>query len=145
MKRLNLCIMSAGLLLGACSKSTHNEPAEAAKKQEKAEAKLCKNMIHLQTTVQQYPDVTAETPIATIEEANAGVEKAVNEVREAAQDVSNPRILEVQSAYQELQNNINNMPEGTETVGEVADSLRADAQEFRNAWDRLYMSMECGA
>ncbi|MDB5047168.1 MAG: rane protein [Fibrobacteres bacterium] len=65
--------------------------------------------------------------------------------KESAKDVNNPRILEVQSAYQDLQNDLNTVPGGRTTVGEAADSLRADARDLRSAWDRLYTSMECGA
>ncbi|HKP94189.1 MAG TPA: hypothetical protein VJ385_00390 [Fibrobacteria bacterium] len=146
MRRLNLCVLGAGLLLGACAKTaTQSAPVSEAQKQAEAERKLCTNMNNLKASVQEYPEITSETPLDSIQQANARVDKAVREVKDASKDVNNPRILDVQAAYQELQNSLNTVPGGRMTVGEAADSIRADAREFRNAWDRLYNSMECGA
>jgi hypothetical protein len=146
MSKFKLCIVGAGLLLGACSKSTTSGPsADSRAKEAKAEAKLCKNMDKLKESVVEYPTITAETPVATIQDANSKVDKAVKEVKESAKDVNNPRILEVQSAYQNLQNSLNTVPSGSTTVGEQAENVRADAKDFRDAWDRLYESMQCGA
>lgn len=144
-KSIALCILAAGPLLMAACSSSQNKAVEAAEKEAKAEKKLCTNMTEMESSVREYPTITAETPLESIQAANERVNKAVEGVRETAQDVSNPRVLDVQAAYQDLQNTVNAVPGGSATVGQASDAVSASAQKFREAWDRLYMSMECGA
>lgn len=147
-KSIALCVLAAGpLYFGACSStgSGTSDATKAAEKQAKAEKKLCMNMNEMESSIREYPTITTETPLDSVREANERVDRAVQGVREAAQDVSNPRVLDVQAAYQDLQNTINTVPGGRSTVGEASDSVSASAQRLREAWDQLYLSMECGA
>jgi hypothetical protein len=148
-KSIALSLLAAGpLYFGACSSSSGKsgeETAKATEKQAQAEQKLCVNMNEMESSIRQYPVITTETPLDSIRAANERVDKAVQGVRESAKDVSNPGVVDVQTAYQDLQNTINTVPEGQGTVGEASDSVTASAQKLREAWDKLYLSMECGA
>ena len=132
------------LLMAACS-STQTKHDTAADKNAAAEKNLCMNMNEVESSIREYPAVSEWTPLDSIREANARVDQAVLGIKEAAKEVNNPGVLEVQAAYQDLQNTVNEVPGGRTTVGEASDSLRVQAKELKDAWDRLYMSMECGA
>lgn len=147
-KSIALCLLAAGpLYFGACSSSSGktSEATKAAEKQAKAEKKLCMNMNEMESSIREYPVITTETSLDSIRAANERVDKAVQGVRESAQDVSNPRVLDVQAAYQDLQNTLNTVPTDQGTVGQASDAVTASAQKLREAWDKLYLSMECGA
>lgn len=147
MSRLKFYALGAGLLLGACSSTstTRNAAISAEQQQAQAEAKLCTNMSDTRVSVINYPQVTPETPLDSIQAANSKVDEAVQKVNSSASELANPRILEVQAAYRELLNATHMIPGGRATVGDASDSLQASAESFRNAWDQLYMSMQCGA
>ena len=149
MKALGLCSVSSALLvLAGCAgmrgKPT-TDPAAAVEQRREAEAKLCQDMIEGQQSVQAFPAVDSETPLQSVKEANDAMGKVIRDVQEAANEVNNPGIRSLQAAYQELQNSVNQVPGGRNTVGDVAPEISSDVEQVRITWDQLYSNLQCGA
>jgi hypothetical protein len=148
MKRSHTLTFAASLMaLAGCSKMMNKSPAPVsqAEKESDAEAKLCKNMSKSNPSIQDYPAVTEGTSLEEVKSANQEVETAVREVLDDSKSVNAPGLLEIQSALQKLQNSVNAVPGGRDTVGPAADSVQANAQELRQAWEKVYNRMQCGA
>jgi hypothetical protein len=153
MKKFNRLAMAAALsLLAACSRTTtRTEPVTAAEKESAAEAKICKKMADKTPNINQYPAVTPETPLNSLKDANDKVAAAIKDVEQSAQNVNNPdllqasRVLDVESAYQKLQDAVNTVPGGRETVGDASNSISTNAQALKDAWTQMYQGMQCGA
>jgi hypothetical protein len=153
MGKLNKVAAAAALtLLASCSRTTtRTDPVTATETESKAEAKLCQKMSDRGKAINEYPSVSQETALDDLKKANNKVEQAIREVQQSAQGVNNPQllqvtnVLEVDAAYQKLQDNVNSVPGGRSTVGDASDSIRASADQLRSAWGRLYQGMQCGA
>lgn len=147
MKILVYPTLAAGLILAACSSQKPSPDVKTERvEQEAAEMKLCQNMNNLEAAVREYPVITPVTSMQEITAANEKVDMAVKEVREAAKDVTNPRVDEVEAARARLKQDVETIYQqgGTTEAGTNAEILEADARNLREAWDRLYNSMECG-
>lgn len=148
MKTMKLWALAAPLLaLAACSRMTTSQPApvSAAEKESNAEAKLCKDMTEKNSAIREFPTVTEETSLESIKQANQQVESAVRDVQGYSNKVNNPGVLEIQAAFIQLQDAVNAVPGGRETVGDKAIQVSQEANKLQSAWNELYSSMQCGA
>jgi hypothetical protein len=148
MKTTRFLALAAPLIaLASCSRMTTSQPApvSAAEKESAAEAKLCQDMTAKGSAISEFPAVTEETSLDAIKQANQQVESAVRDVQGYSQQINNPGVLEVQAAYNELQDAVNAVPGGRETVGENAIQVSQEASQLQSAWNQLYTSMQCGA
>jgi hypothetical protein len=148
MKTTRFLALAAPLIaLASCSRMTTSQPApvSAAEKESAAEAKLCQDMTAKSSAISEFPTVTEETSLDAIKQANQQVESAVRDVQGYSQQINNPGVLEVQAAYNELQDAVNAVPGGRETVGENAIQVSQEASQLQSAWNQLYTSMQCGA
>ncbi len=141
-------IAMAGALLAAagCSQmATRNTASSSARNQAAAEAQLCKDMTGSESAIKQFPEVSSGTPLQEIQDANRKAERAVGDVGKVARKIDNPRVLQVQSAFQELRNAVDTIPGGRSTVGSAADDVHASAIKLQRTWESLYSSLQCGA
>jgi hypothetical protein len=139
-------VLAGACLLAACAKSmTRPAPATAAEQEANAEAKLCKSMTTREPAITEFPQVTQETPLDSVKKANARLEQAVQDVTQSSGQINKPEILDVAEKFRLLQNTVNTVPGGRETVGPAADSIGMEADQLRESWNRLYSSMQCGA
>ena len=148
MKTMKLWALAAPLIvLTACSKFMTSQPApvSAAAKESNAEAKLCKDMTEKNSAIREFPTITAKTSLESIKQANQRVKNAVRDVQGYSNDINNPGVLEIQSAFNELQDAVNAVPGGRETVGDNAIQVSQEANKLQTAWNQLYSSMQCGA
>jgi hypothetical protein len=144
---LTLGLAATAIALSSCSRMMNKQPGpvSAAEKESDAEAKMCEHMSKRNPAVQSYPTVTPETSLEQVKTANDELETAVREVEYAGKDINNPGVLEIQMAFQKLQNSVNSVPGGRTTVGEASDSVQANARELRQAWNQVYTKMQCGS
>jgi hypothetical protein len=146
MKTKTIAMAGALLALTGCSRmTTRNAASDSARNQASAESGLCKDMSRSQASIKNFPDVSAETSLREIQKANRKAEDAVSEVGKVAKKIDNPRVLELQSAFQELRNAVDTIPGGRSTVGPAADDVHASAIKLRRTWESLYASLQCGA
>ena len=108
MKSPYTCAIAAALFaLTSCTRNTtQNAPLSAAKQEAEAEAQLCKDMTQRQAAIQEFPAVTAETPLDQVKSASERAKLAVQEVGQATQKVNDPELLEIQAAFLQLQNTV---------------------------------------
>lgn len=148
MKRTALWTLAVPILaLAACSRMTTSQPspATAEKMESAAEAKLCKDMTEKRAAIHEFPAISEETSLESVKQANQEAEKAVRDVEGYSNDINDPGVLQVKAAFQELQDAVNAVPGGRETVGESSTIVSQEAMELRTAWDSLYNKMQCGA
>jgi ABC-type Fe3+-hydroxamate transport system substrate-binding protein len=146
MKTKTIPMAAAFLAMAGCSQmATHNSASNAARSQASTEAQLCKDMTGSQSAIKDYPNVSQNTSLQEVQEANQKVERAVGEVGKTARKIDNPQVLEVQSAFQRLRNAVDTIQGGRNTVGPAADDVHADAGRLKNSWNSLYSSLQCGA
>jgi hypothetical protein len=140
------CALGALISLCACSNtSVHTAPGDAASRQAKAEASLCKKMARESPAVRGYPEVGDKTALNDVKSANLKTERAVDDVAQAQSQINNAQILIIQAAYQQLRQVTDSIPGGRATVGPAAEQIRLHSGHLRAAWDSLYSSLQCGA
>lgn len=140
-----LCLVGSLGLVVSCSRLTQSRPVSAAEQEAAAENRLCRNMADGAEAIREFPEATGETALSDIKEASEKVEKAIVDVQDAGNRVNNPGLMQVQSAFQELKNSVNEIPGGRSTVGEAAEQVNADASDLRSEWQKLYSDLQCGA
>lgn len=140
-------VPSAALALAGCASmgGPGKDPAAAAEKETKAEARLCRDMTEKASAIRAFPTVDTETPLTTVQKAKDAAQDAVKDVKDAVDDVNNPNLLSVQAAFEKLESSVNEVPGGRATVGDASTDIGSNAQELQVAWDRLYRELQCGA
>jgi hypothetical protein len=146
MNMKTISMAGALLSLAGCSQmATRNTASNAARNEAQAEAQLCKDMLSSEAAIKNFPEVNPGTALEEVQSANQKAESAVGDVGKVAKKIDNPRVLEVQSAFQELRNAVDTIPGGRSTVGPAADNVHASAIKLKRTWDNLYSSLQCGA
>jgi hypothetical protein len=126
------------LSLVALSACSDDEPSE-----EEATSAYCGDLNDLESALGAYADLSVNSTIDEVNEAQEGVEDAYADVQASAEDVADARIDDLESAYEDLANSAAEIS-GEDTVGEAYTTLATNAQAVDAARENLSSSANCG-
>lgn len=109
---------------------------------EEAEAELCEDLGELATALQGLNDISAQSTVNELEDAQAEIAEAYEEVQSAAADVEAARIDELESAYADYESTVNSIS-GRDTLGEAAITVVGASGEVAVARQQLYSDLIC--
>jgi hypothetical protein len=126
-----LAILSVGV---ACSE---DEPSE-----EEARAALCGDLQQLETTVNTFLQLNAQSTIGEIKAASEDVGDAVDDVKSSAEDVDEAQTAELEQAYDDFNETIDGIQDD-QTAQEAVDAVRTSAQNVAAAEEQLFTDLSC--
>jgi hypothetical protein len=133
---LALSLIAAGsLALVACSDD--DDPSS-----EEATTAFCSDLTELGTALSAYGDLTVDSTIEEVEDAQADVADAYNAVIDSAGDVTEARVDDLESAFDDLASSVDDIS-GEDTVGEAITTIATQAEAVEDARADLVSSAGC--
>ena len=132
---LVLMAMTLGWVFSACSDDDETP--------EDATATLCTDLAELGNALGAYGDLTVDSTVEDVEDAQDEVAGAYDDVIESAGDVADARVDELEASYEELASAVDDVS-GEDTVGEAVTGIAAQAAEVEAARASLDNSVNCG-
>ena len=133
---LVLMAMTLGWVFSACDDDDDETPEDAT-------AALCTDLAELGNALGAYGDLTVDSTIEEVEDAQDEVAGAYDAVIESAGDVADARVDELETAYEELANSVDDVS-GDDTVGEAITGIATQAAEVEVARASLDNAVNCG-
>jgi hypothetical protein len=124
----------AGWVFSACS---DDDPSE-----EEATSALCSDLDDLQTALAAYADLTVDSTIEEVEDAQEQVADAYNAVIDSSADVAEARVEDLEASFGELAASVDDVS-GEDTVGEAITSIASQALAVEAARASLDNAVSC--
>ncbi len=131
---LGLLIAIVAVVSYACG---DDEPSEA-----EAVAQLCADLDALQSADAAFDDISADSTVDELDDANAAYNDALDEVVTSAQDVAAVRTQPIEDAYDDLSQAISDIP-GDATLIEGLASIAPQLAAVDAAYDSAFSSLGC--
>jgi hypothetical protein len=127
-------MLATAVFIGACG---DDDPSE-----EEASADYCSDLAALGTALDAYGDLTVDSTIDEVEDAQQEVSDAYDAVLESLADVAEAQVDELEAAYDDLAASVNDVS-GGDTVGEAITDIAANAAAVNQARQSLGESVDC--
>jgi hypothetical protein len=128
-------MVSAPIALAACNDD--DDPST-----EDATAAFCSDLADLVTALNAQADLTADSTIEELEDAQDAVTDAYDAVVDSAGDVEEARTDDLESAYDDLAASVDDVS-GEDTVGEAITSIHTQVQAVADAQRDLLSAANC--
>lgn len=109
---------------------------------EEAESQVCSSLAELRTALAGLTNVTADTEVETAQAAVEQVRTAWNNVSAAAETLQEARANELQNAYDQYTQAVDDIP-GSATLGEAGQTIAQAATQFNTEVDAIYGELNC--
>jgi hypothetical protein len=127
-------MIATALFVGACG---DDDPSE-----EDATAAFCSDLDALGVALDAYADLTVNSTIDEVEDAQQDVSDAYDAVLESAGDVAEARVDDLETAYEDLAASVDDVS-GEDTVGDAITDIAAKAVAVGAARADLATSANC--
>jgi outer membrane murein-binding lipoprotein Lpp len=131
-----ILVLGAAILLLCAAGCTQPSPEEA-------EAQLCADLDELETALQELESLDDTATIGEVRAAEENVTSAWNNVRSSAQARGDVNVDQLEAAYTDLDNAVNDLPEDI-TVAEARTQLQPQIDAVKQAWQQVFSSANCG-
>jgi hypothetical protein len=111
--------------------------------EEEARAALCGDLQQLETTINTFLALNAQSTIGEIRAARDDVGEAVDDVQTSAEDVDDAETAELEQAYDDFNETVDGI-EDDQTAQEAVDAVRASADAVAAAEQQLFTDLACG-
>lgn len=109
---------------------------------QEAEAELCANLVRLETSLIELSQINADSQVSELRTARENVANAYRDVQSSAEEVQEARTEELEAAYNEFDNTVDNIS-GRETIGEAANDVTASLANIQSARAQLDADVNC--
>ncbi|MDN7024360.1 hypothetical protein FGU65_05550 [Methanoculleus sp. FWC-SCC1] len=127
----------AGVLILVCAAAGCVQPTE-----EEAQAQLCQDLDELGAALQNMQDLNASSSVGDIRDARDEVQSAMENVRNSAAQLGDVRVDELNAAYDNLDQTVQNLPDDASVV-EAIQTVRPEVQAVRDARQNLSAELNC--
>jgi hypothetical protein len=128
-----ILMAGAALVFGACDDDESEEEATTG---------YCDDLAALGTALDAYADLSVDSTIDEVEEAQEDVADAYQAVQDSAADVADARLDDLESAYDDLASSVDDIS-GEDTVGEAITTIATQANAVEAARADLVSSANC--
>jgi hypothetical protein len=136
-KLLWLSATIAILTLLGVGVACEDDPSE-----EEARAALCGDLQQLETTINTFLELNAQSTIGEIRAARDDVGDAVDDVQTSAEDVDDAETAELEQAYDDFNETVDGISDD-QTAQEAVDAVRASAEAVAAAEQQLFTDLAC--
>ncbi len=136
MKKTGILFIALVLVL-ACAGAGCVQPSE-----EEEEAQLCQDLDELGAALESMENTSLRSSVGDIRDGRDQVQSAMESVRESAGQVANIRVDELNTAYEDLDQAVQDLPDDA-TVPEAIQTIRPQIQAVRDEQRNLYADLNC--
>lgn len=131
-----ILVVSVVLIL-ACGAAGCVQPT-----QEEAQTQLCQDLGELGVALENYDNLTANSTVEDIRDAEDQVTAAMEDVRASADQLADVQVDELDSAYNDLENAVQSLPDDM-TAEEALQTISPELQAVRSERQNLLGELNC--
>lgn len=109
---------------------------------DQAKAELCSALAGYDQAVTYLQAVQGSSTVGQLKDAQKAVDKAAQQVNNAAEKYQKAEIREVKDSYQQLERKIKNIPDKA-TLAQAQQSIQPDVQNLKSALQRTRTQVQC--
>jgi phosphate uptake regulator len=132
------------LMLAAAACGDDDESTSAGS----ASQSLCSSLQSLDSTVTQITDADVDpetTTIGDLEDALGEVQSDLQDVQTSGADLASSLKIALQTAFNNLEDTVQDLPNGDETVAEAGSSVEDAVQQLDTAWTNALDALNCSS
>lgn len=109
---------------------------------DQAKAQLCNALANYDQAIASLQTIQGNATVGQLKEAQKAVDRAAQQVNEAAEKYQKAEVREVKDSYQQLQRKINSIPDKA-TLAQAQQSIQPDVQNLKSALQRTRTEVQC--
>ncbi len=109
---------------------------------EQAKVQLCSALAGYDQAVTSLQAIQGNSTVGQLKDAQKAVDKAAQQVNDAAEKYQKAEVREVKDSYQQLERKIKSIPNNA-TLAQAQQSISPDIQNLRSALQQMRSSVQC--
>jgi hypothetical protein len=139
MRWISLASMAMLALFGGCGTSAVSTKATAVTT---SQTQLCTDLQGLQTSLNQLSTVNGQSTVGQYQGARDNVSSHFQKVKQSAQGVASSKTDLLNTAYNNLEHAINQLPQN-ETISQALPTLQPQLADLKSAYSQTYSTLNC--